>query len=153
MSVLVIGDDERDAIEQATARARANPMPFDVLQSIAADVSSSTPHLQLADRKQGVAAARAKYPSQHVTLGTYDAAISFEWQHDTLARHLSVSSATKGMLPGPEVFAMILKAFGFSGFPPTRPYQVWIEEFEPGHNAINLVEMVDVPPPQDEVAG
>jgi hypothetical protein len=146
MSVLVIGDDERARITEALAMARAKPMPFDVLRQIAADGNGQhLQHLQLVDRKQGVARARAEYPSYHVTLGSYDAAISFEWQEDKLARHLSVSSANKGMLPGPEVFAMILKAFGFSGFPPSRPYQVWIEEFEPGHNAINLVEMVDSP--------
>jgi hypothetical protein len=36
---------------------------------------------------------------------------------------------------------MIAEAFGFSGWPPIRPHRVWIEEYEEGRSAINLVEM------------
>jgi hypothetical protein len=146
MGVLYIGDDEKRQIEQALALARARPMPFAALCEIAAEPSQA-PHLKLADladRKAGVERVRAEYPTYHVRLGSYDAAISFEYQREQkLFRHLSVSSANEGLMPGPEVFGMIAEAFGFSGFPPTRPYQVWIEEYAPGCNAINLVELVD----------
>jgi hypothetical protein len=35
----------------------------------------------------------------------------------------------------------VCEAFGFSGFPPLRPHRIWIEEFEPGHHAINVLEL------------
>lgn len=36
---------------------------------------------------------------------------------------------------------MVLEAFGFSGYPPSRPYRVWVEHYEPGRVAINFVEL------------
>jgi hypothetical protein len=75
-----------------------------------------------------------------VQLGTYAAAISFEGQLAGLMRHLSVSSGEAGKVPNEHVMRMICLAFGFSAFPPLRLHRVWIEEFEPWHMAISLVE-------------
>jgi hypothetical protein len=140
MSVLFIGPDETDQIEAAVAAARARPTPWEVLQQVGQPIPD---HLKLEDRHAGVEDARRAYPSHHVMLGTYHCAISFEYQRERLFRHLSVSSANPNMVPGEAVIDMVSRAFGFSGWPPSRPYNVWVEEYEPGRNAVNLVELAD----------
>lgn len=139
MSVLIIGAEEEQAIHRAVTRARAKPKPWALTKAIAD--GSPKALLLLGDRKVGADKVLEKYPSQNVMLGTYRAAISFEEQPAGLFKHLSVSSHAKGKVPGPEVMKMVCKAFGFSGLPPTRPGRVWAEEFEPGHIAINIIEI------------
>jgi hypothetical protein len=39
------------------------------------------------------------------------------------------------------VMLMLVKEFGFSGFPLQRPSRIWVEEYEPGRHAINVVEL------------
>jgi hypothetical protein len=58
-----------------------------------------------------------------------------------MTKHLSVSSYKKGMVPNEPAMRMVAEAFEFSGWPPTRPHRLWVEEYEEGHSAINLVEM------------
>lgn len=93
--------------------------------------------LALSDRKPGF----ERPPSQHVILGTYRAAISFEKQPAGLCRHLSISAIKPGTLPLPIVLEMIAKEFGFAEFPPPQG-RVWLEEFDPGHEAVNVIELV-----------
>ena len=138
--VLFIGPSEQFEIEAALKRAVANPTPWQALQAIA--MGDDKPTLPLKDRPEGVGELRRKYPSQLVKLGSYIAAISFEHQPAGLFRHLSVSSRARDKVPGPEVMAMVAEAFGFSGWPPHGPSRVWLEEYEPGRNAVNVVELV-----------
>jgi hypothetical protein len=56
-------------------------------------------------------------------------------------RHLSASSSNKKKVPGLEVMKMIAQEFGFSDCPPLRPGRVWLEEFEKGWRAVNIVEL------------
>lgn len=139
MSVLIMNAENDAAIRAAVKAARKAPLPWEELQVIAD--SPPTDHLDLADRKDGVEELRRKYPSQHVVLGTYHCAISFEQQPAGLFRHLSVSSANKSKVPGMEVMTVIAEAFGFSSFPPSRPNRIWAEEFAPGHRAVNVIEL------------
>jgi hypothetical protein len=138
--VLFIGEAERAAIKAAVERARANPVPWESLQAIA--LGDESPSLPLNERPKGTRELREKYPSQHLMLGTYQAAISFELQPAGLMRHLSVSSRLRGKVPGLEVMEMLVVEFGFSGWPLQRPSRVWMEEFEPKHHAVNVVELV-----------
>lgn len=155
--VLLIGESERVAIDSAVAEARANAVPLAVLQ---AHLDGTwTPRLMLKDRKPGSTDFRKDYPPQNVQLGTYRVAISFEQQPGGLMRHLSVSSQAKGKVPGYQVMAMVCEAFGFSkavsgafatneGKPVEADARiwanarVWLEEFEPGHMAVNVVELI-----------
>lgn len=137
MSILIIGPDEEKKIAAAIGAARKTPMPWNVMKDIGHD---GRPELLLRERKAGVAEARTSYPPQSVMLGTYRCSLSFEEQPAGLMRHLSVSTR-KGKVPGLEVMAMVLPAFGFSGFPLRRPGRVWTEEFEPGWFAVNVVEV------------
>lgn len=139
MSILIIGPTEEQLIADAIKAAREHPIPLSILRGVALP---PTDRLMLADRKQGTDFVRRRYQSQHIMLGTYRCAFSFEHQPDGLMSHLSVSTR-KGKIPGLEVMAMVIPAFGFSGFPLQRPGRVWTEEFEPGWFAINVVELVD----------
>lgn len=148
--VFFIGENQREAIETAISEARAKPKPWSAMQAIVQD--EFTPKLMLKDRKADVERVLAEYPSHHVQLGTYRCAVSFEQQPAGLFKHLSVSSARKGKLPGPEVMKMACEAFGFSKkvceaigggkalLGERTPFNAWLEEFEPGHMAINVVE-------------
>lgn len=71
----------------------------------------------------------------------YLAAFSFEDQPAGLCRHLSISVDTPGSMPSLPAVTMIAKAFGME-FPFTqqRPGNLWLEEFEPGQQAINIVQ-------------
>jgi len=110
------------------------------------DHDHPTDTLTLGEHEQQVDANRLaeikrEYPSHFVQLGTYVIAISFEEQPNGLMRHLSIASSDKSKVPNEHAVAMAVKAFGFSAWPPVRPYRVWIEEYEPGRTAINLVEL------------
>jgi hypothetical protein len=139
--ILTISDHERAHIAIALEAARKRPTPWAVLQEIASATEGPTLNLDERGNPDRVAAIQREYPSQRVRLGTYEAAISFEEQPAGIMKHLSVSSATPGSVPNQAVMEMTCEAFGFSGFPPTRPHRIWIEEFEPRHHAINVLEL------------
>jgi hypothetical protein len=143
MSGLFIGENETKAIAAAISAARAKPMPLSVAQQLFIDDREHpTNTLMLHEREQidRLAEIKREYPSHLVQLGTHIVAISFEEQPAGLMRHLSIASRQAGMAPNEHVIRMVCEAFGFSAFPPLRPYRIWIEEFGPGHMAINLVE-------------
>lgn len=120
-------------IKAAIARARENPTLWEHLKDIAIDPAKA--EVTLADRKPG----HKSIDAEHVLIPMgYQAAISFEYQPAGLCRHLSISVDTKGRVPTSEAAHMIAKEFGFS----PRVDAVWLEEFEPGHHAVNLVEVV-----------
>ena len=136
--VLFINEEARAAITQAVAKARQTPTPW-VPELVDKDQASHLSTLQ--NRAPGVADLRKQYPSQHLMLGTYHAAISFEYQPAGLFRHLSVSSQARGKVPGLEVMQMLIEEFGFSGWPLQRPNRVWMEEYEPKRHAVNVLEL------------
>jgi hypothetical protein len=142
--VLFIGEAEKAEIAAAVLAARARPIPLALLQEVAIDAADKHT-LTLSERQHArrIAEIRRDYPSQRLQLGTYTVSISFEQQPRGLFRHISISSRDPGKVPGERVVEMVLPAFGFSGWPPTKAYHVWVEEFEPGHNAINIVELVE----------
>ena len=138
--VLFIGEAERAEIAAAVVAARANTVPWSEMQAIA--VARETDSLMISERGQPekIAEVRRKYPPQRLQLGTYSVALSFEEQPGGIFRHVSIASRDPGKVPNEHVVKMVVEACGFSAWPPSRPYRVWVEEFEPGHMAINLVE-------------
>jgi len=135
MRPLIIGPEQLDAVQKAIEEARKSPVQFgraDVFEE------QGKGRFSLADRPQGFERTQA---SQHVELPIgYTCALSFEAQPAGLCRHLSVSVAEKGRVPAPQAMAMIAKAFGFRSFPPD-PGHVWLEEWRPGHEAVNIVQL------------
>jgi hypothetical protein len=139
MGALFIGTDERREIIEAVAKARQNPMPWEAAELIIDHTPTDT--LKLNDRPPNTTEIRKRYQSQGVVLGSYQIAISFEHQPAGLFRHLSISSGSRGKVPGLEVLMMVLEEFGFSGWPLQRPNRIWMEEYLPGRHAINVIEL------------
>jgi hypothetical protein len=142
--MLVIGRKEQQAIEEALTAARERPTPWSVMQEIAIDDREQPINTLTLDQRKNpdrIAEITRAYPTQRVQLGTYEVAISFEEQPAGIFKHLSISSRNPDKVPNEHAVAMVVKAFGFSDWPPTRPYRVWVEEYKPGHMAINLVEL------------
>lgn len=137
MSILIIDEAGQAAITAALERARENAIPWEKLKEGGGTYKKV---VTLADRNPNF----KKPESEHIMLGTYRASISFEHQPSGLYRHLSVSSRNAGRVPGLEVMKMVAEEFGFRNFPP-RPDegQVWLEEFDKGHHAVNALELVN----------
>jgi len=136
--VLIMNSEVRAAIAQAIRLARARPTPW-VPELV--DDNQEAVVSTLKDRPAGIDELRQLYPSQHVRIGTYDTALSFEFQPAGLFRHLSVSAQRRGKVPGLEVMQMLVAEFGFSGWPLIRPGRIWVEEFARKHHAVNVVEL------------
>ena len=134
MAVLIIGATEREKIAEIVAYAKAHPLTFDVLRK---SIAGDTTILKLEDRQPG----HERPPSQHMIFpGGYRAAFSIEQQPPGLCTHLSISvmgRAKKGMMPNPAAVGMIAEEFGV----PYPADKMWIEEFDPGEFAINLVSL------------
>ena len=130
---LIIGPETQTKIDAAITRARAKPpLSTDALRAGAVEGDV----IKLSDRKPGFERGHA---SENVLIPVgYRAAISFEQQPPGLCRHLSVSVDAPGMAPSEPAILMIAEAFGMR-LP--GPGAVWIEEFAPGHFAVNLVTL------------
>jgi hypothetical protein len=135
MPILMIGTAERERVAQLIAYAKAHPVLFDTIREGAV---SDRAVVELKDRKPGF----ERPPSQHMMFpGGYRAAFSIEQQSSGLCSHLSISVEgrdKKGMTPSPQAVAMIAETFGVP-YPPDRG---WLEEFDPGEFAFNLLSMM-----------
>jgi hypothetical protein len=131
--VFIVGQAEREAIKNVLARARSKPVPRNLVEQGKLDPGRV---LKLADRPAGW----ERPASDHVMLGSYRVAVSFEDQPIGLCIHLSASSARPGFVPGQQVMDAILSEFGIEK---TMIGMSWLEEFDPGHHAINVVALVE----------
>ena len=132
---LTVTAEDRANIKAAVARALAAPVPPDLCQRLrVADLA----YVALADQKE---ARRLRPPSEGVTIPNgFTARFSFELQPPGLVRHLSVSVDRAGALPHPMAVWALAQEFGFRS--PERA-RVWIEEYEPGREAVNVIELVE----------
>jgi hypothetical protein len=131
MRALIITSEIRAQIAAAVARAEAKPIPFSVLREGA--LREEVKHLKLIDRKPGF----ERPPSEHLLIPIgYRASISIEEQPAGFCRHLSISVDQPGKLPSVEAVKMIAEAYGIKEWD-----KVWFEEFDPGHSAINILEL------------
>lgn len=58
-------------------------------------------------------------------------------------RHLSMSVGEAGKFPSPSAFLMIAQEFGFEGNSIEELGEIYKEEYEPGHFAINVIQKRD----------
>jgi hypothetical protein len=139
MSVLIIGATERDQIAKMKAEALKNPVPLALIMQASMVAGSQHRTVKLTDRDPKL----VRPESQHIVFpgGSIRAAFSFEEQPAGLFSHLSISlmRGRPGQTPAPAVVEMICEEFGVP-FPPDRG---WLEEYEPGYYAVNLVSLYE----------
>jgi hypothetical protein len=144
---LLITPEIREACTAAVARARAHPIAWETLKQYAIPRDRDRGHVTLADR----AAPGFRPVSEGVKIPIgIRAAISFEVQPAGLCAHLSISVDRPGKLPHPAIVNELAGLFGFT-LPVFEHSKIWVEEFEPGHEAVNVVELVEPRQPQGSV--
>lgn len=83
-------------------------------------------------------------PDEQVVFVPVDLRVMFsiDWQLKGSCRHMSVSCASSpGKVPHPEVVKMIMPHLGF--IRPLEQCHIFLEEFAPGHKAVDIMEYVD----------
>ena len=129
-SVLQITPEKQAEIDAAVAYAEAHPLPWSVLRH---GVTKDVREVKLADRPPGF----ERPASEHVLIPYgYRAAISVEEQPAGFLHHLSVSVDRPGKVPSMAAVRMIAEAFGIKAW-----IKIWLEEFDPGHHAVNVLEL------------
>lgn len=138
---LVIGAKEVNDIRAAFDRARANPIPWEVLQNRIVP-QQNVEVLTLKNRRPG----QDERPASEqvlIPMG-YRMAISFEQQPAGLLAHFSFSVEAPGTLPNPIAVEMMLEVLGFDFH---KCDSMWQEEFlidgKPGGIAVNVVFLVE----------
>jgi hypothetical protein len=140
--MLLLDDATRRKIGAAVTAARARPVPWETFRNMVEAVPQDLAAIALKDRPPGFEPASR---AQQVLIPVgYRAAISFEDQPPGLCRHLSISveGAKPGMTANVPAVLAIAEAFGFrveEGLAGID--RVWIEEYEPGRWAINLLQL------------
>lgn len=131
MRPLVINDQVRAQIAEAIKKAEQHPVPIAFLMTAGIE---DKPNVSLADRKPGF-----ERPASELVIIPfgYHVAYSIEEQPIGLCGHLSISVDKPGMTPAPEAVVMIAEEYGIKF--PSKMTKFWVEEFDPGHHAINLV--------------
>jgi hypothetical protein len=138
MPVLMLNNEVLARIGAAVAHARAHPVPLSVLRTGA--VPHTKPVISLADRKPGY----ERPLSEHVLIPIgYRAAVSVEEQPTGMYMHLSISVDRAGKMPSPQAVIAIAAAFGIK-WPPVKDGAAWVEEFEPGQHAFNIIQPLGV---------
>ena len=134
MGVLIIDQEVRARAAAMIVAAHQNPVTWAEIRAGAVDTNKAV--LSLADRKPGF----ERPPSQHIILGTYRVAYSEEEQPAGMCRHLSVSTTRPGRVPNQPVVNEVMELFGFDKI---SAVHTWLEEFDPGHHAVNVVQLIN----------
>lgn len=140
-AILLIGVEEETAIASAIAEAKRQPVSLEIVNSLAAGCPQDATEISLADMQEAAERRQREYPPQQVMLGNMRCAFSYEEQPAGMVRHLSVSSPNAGKLPSPQAMQMICEAFGFGSEFPPEDSRIWMEEYEQGKYAVNVIQV------------
>lgn len=137
-----MNDEIRKLIIIAIAEARKKPLSLEQVMTLAQGTErigkAVSEPVTLASRPPGYT--RPSSVGITIPLG-YDVAVSFEQQPPPvgLCMHLSISVKRKGKVPHDQAVRVIAREFGMF----IRDRVVWLEEFQPGHYAVNIVEPIE----------
>jgi hypothetical protein len=133
MTVFVLTPEDTMRLKAAAERAALKPIPWEVLQK-GLTPEQDTDRLTLADRAGTPDVSRTR-EMVLLPLG-WRVSITCEEQPAGHLLHLSMSSPVKGKIPSSQAMTMVIEACGFTLEDCARG---WLEEFEPGHNALNVL--------------
>jgi hypothetical protein len=141
VTMLMIGQMEKVNIAAAIERARRHPVPLDLVRAGALE---DKPVIKLRDRKPGFDYHARKKPEEVLIPFGFRAAVSFEDQPAGMCLHLSISAerADPKLVPTVPSLIMIAREFGIDFEAAQEQGLVWLEEYEPGRHAVNLVKVV-----------
>jgi hypothetical protein len=132
MRALFITERVREEIKRLKERASANPTRIQQVMESALEANEKT-DVKLSDWKPEQRDALAEYII--IPMG-YRVAYSVEEQPIGMCGHLSISVDKKGKLPSIDAISAIAQEFGMFAD------NAWLEEFEPGHKAVNIVSLL-----------
>jgi len=140
MTVFFLSLESRIALHAAAESARAQPIPWEVLRhGLARNQDADT--MTLADCEDVPRVPRD--PQQVILARGWRVAITCEEQPAGLLLHVSMSSPAKDMVPTPQAMQMLVAA---CGYPPDDIARAWLEEYEPGKHAANVLVMLEPAP-------
>jgi hypothetical protein len=139
MTAFMIGSDDDKRLKAAVERASEHPIPWEVLK-VGIPPNQPTDRLTLADR-EGLPEVSQTREVVMLALG-WRVAITVEEQPAGRLLHLSMSSPVKGRVPNEHAMRMVIEACGFKLDDCARG---WLEEFEPGWNALNVLLFLSPP--------
>lgn len=123
MAILILDDRAKERIEKIIDYAHRHPLSMDDMLDI----------MNKAQEPPG-------NNPEHVTIiGNVKCVYSEEQQNVGLCKHLSISVNNPGSLPNPEIVKQILLLFNIHT--KLEECMVDLEEFAPGHQAVNIVEL------------
>ncbi len=133
MRMLIINDDVKRKVAEAIEAARLSPVDYrdpDVIERNAFPDKGCS-HM-LSDRPEGFDAR----PASHGVIieDGYRVAVSFELQPAGVVKHISISVDRPGFVPDKPSILLIMGLFGMP-----MVDRIWLEEFEPGHQAVNII--------------
>ncbi len=133
MTAFVIGPNDEIRLRAAAEKARAHPIPWDVLKH-GVTPNQPTDELTLADRV-GVPVIPRDPVQVMLPLG-WRVSITCEEQPAGFLLHVSMSSPAARKVPSPAAMEMLVKACGYK---PDDIVRRWLEEYEPGKRAVNVL--------------
>lgn len=122
MSVLVLGQEEKQILEDLREYAESHPMSMDDM-------------LDIINGDSGAAGDFEEF-TRNIPVG-YRVVFSVEQQVPGDIRHLSVSC--DGVAPSPEAVELIQKEVGFEE---SKPTQIFVEDIGDGQIAINVLQLI-----------
>jgi hypothetical protein len=126
MTALMIGERERGAIAALKERAKSRVTVVDAeTMELMVNVGDKVRADNMAFTIFLPAGYRVTYTLEDQPVGRVE--------------HLSVSVTRRGKMPNPHAVEMILEEFGMR--PIRNSDSTWIEEFEPGREAINIAQV------------
>jgi len=128
MRPFIITNAIREQISKLVQYAEHNPFSMDDMLDIY--------------NRQKAAAGFDENLRLHLPFG-YRIVLSIEEQPKGKVRHLSCSVDEPGKLPSPAVVDELLKLLGFKYSLAEKKSMVALEEFAPGHEAINILEIIE----------
>jgi len=131
---LVVGPDEKSALQQLRELAAQKPVNMDGLLERLQDPAKKRRHMQ-------------QMTAQTIPIPfAYTVTFSIEIGHPggATARHMSMSVLRDGRLPRPEAVWMICEQLGFIGSL-QQCDAVFIERLSDGGDAVNVVQVISAP--------
>jgi hypothetical protein len=141
MTVFAIGPSDEKRLKDAIMIALEHPVPWEIVKTGISTKYQETDTLTLAER-EGLSNVPRHIEDVILPYG-WRVAISCEEQPAGILLHISMSSPKKGKIPNEHAMKMLIEACGYKLNDVARG---WLEEFEPGWNAINILILTNPDP-------